>query len=300
MKRNKRICALPLCALLALSLFSGCSTQTSTETENTTSDAAKTESTAAAPTAFLGINYAQVNDTGVDLELSIYLANGRFLDTFSADQISFGQDFESASDIELVDISDENDTAQIQLTLENTDVDPQDLNLQASLSLPAGAVVDLDGNEIDDLNLEQELVYNDAERSSGYTSTTFANTDTVVYTLRSGVTDITDFMMPAYNLWEQDASNLKLIFDFSRSYNLSSDTIYGINLMIARLHPSIIFINANSSSYRQLLQAANASSKTVQFVSGTNSFINYSSASVYDDIQSLINSGKLTLDAQLN
>jgi hypothetical protein len=300
MKRNKRICALPLCALLALSLFSGCSTQTSTETENTTSDAAKTESTAAAPTAFLGINYAQVNDTGVDLELSIYLANGRFLDTFSADQISFGQDFESASDIELVDISDENDTAQIQLTLENRDVDPQDLNLQASLSLPAGAVVDLDGNEIDDLNLEQELVYNDAERSSGYTSTTFANTDTVVYTLRSGVTDITDFMMPAYNLWEQDASNLKLIFDFSRSYNLSSDTIYGINLMIARLHPSIIFINANSSSYRQLLQAANASSKTVQFVSGTNSFINYSSASVYDDIQSLINSGKLTLDAQLN
>jgi hypothetical protein len=236
------------------------------------------------------------------LELSIYLANSTFSDSFSADQLIFGQDLENASGVELLSINDENDTAQIQLSLDTADLDPQDLDLQAALTLPSGSIVDLDGNETDELSLEQELVYNDTERSSGYTSTTFDTTDTVVYTLRSGVTDITDFMMPAYNLWEQDASNLKVIFDFSRSYNLSSDTVYGIYLMVARLHPAIIFVNANTSSsnYRQLLQAANESTKTVQFVSGTNSLINYSSASVYDDIQSLIKSGKLTLDAQLN
>jgi hypothetical protein len=300
MKRNKRVSALAFCILLGSSILSGCSASTTTETESEIEDAAEQESTAITPAAFAGINYASQNDTGIELELSIYLANSTFSDSFSVDQLVFGQDLENASGVELLSINDENDTAQIQLSLENTDLDAEDLDLQASLVLPSGSIVDLDGNEADELSLEQELVYNDADRGSGYTSTSFGNTDTVVYTLRSGIVDITDFMMPAYNLWEQDSSNLKLIFDFSRSYNLSSDTIYGINLMIARLHPSIIFVNVNSSSYRQLLQAAQQSSKTVQFVSGTNSLINYSSASVYDDIQSLIKSGKLTLDAQLH
>jgi hypothetical protein len=308
MKKQKSIAHLALSCLLFSTVFTGCSSSTQTETENeqeeVASESVQEESIYYEPDVVYGIDYAQANEDELSISLLVYLINGSFVEDFTSEQIAFGSDLANAQNIEIVEIDAQRQKAEISFTLDNTDLDPADLDFNAKLTFKEGSILDELNVPASDLEFEQELTYSDTERSANTLETTyFSDTKTIVYRInKEGPEDIFGFIdfyegiIRGSRSYHYDISYF--IFDFSNANSTLEDyfaVAMGARSVIeSEYSAKTVVINLkDSNAFEEFSDFKNYARLKIQFVSGNTSDLNFNDANIYSSIQKQVQSGKL-------
>jgi hypothetical protein len=295
--------ALSMSFLLACTLLSACSTSNTQNSSESLENSTELETDTSAPAAFYYIDYAQKEDDNLSMSLLVYVRDGTFASDFNADQIQFGQDLSTASNITIESINAKQNKAQISFTLENTDLDPSDLDLNAELVFKAGSILNESSEAQEDLIYEEELCFNDSDKANEPVKATYyKDTKTLVFQISGQGPSSEDELIDSFeNLVvskeENYESNLRVIFDYS---NASQDqtnpyaSMMGIMDIMADSRCQTLIVNMPNNRAYQILQdqkSRSATRYTYRFISGDGSKIDYSKSSVYDDIEKMISSG---------
>jgi hypothetical protein len=307
MKREyKNILALPMSVLLGISALSGCSssgtsTQNSAEEEETVQETSvSSKSQILEPAADYYIEYAEKEDNTLSLNIVLCLVYGSFSDDFDADMIEFGGDLAEAAGIKVDTIDKELNTAEIWVSLENTDLDVDDLSLQSTLSLKEGAVLNADDEACDELVFDKDLTFSDADRSetSNLTEYWFKKTGTYVVRVKNeGVYGWNIISDACYETTKLESVSY-IVLDLSQTTNLVDDLseINAVHLLLLprKFTPTCVVINANDYITQKLQEYKEYYPEAkVQLVYGDVSSLNFNNKNVYSSIQSMIKSGKL-------
>lgn len=291
---------LSLSFLLAGTMLAGCASKDEQgdiypEEILTKSDAADALQT---PEAFLFLDYAMQNTSQIELNLLAACINGSFATDVNTDSLVFGGDLAAAQDVEIVSINEDHDQMLISLLIDGANLDAENLDLSASLTFKEGAIVDTDGNALDDYIIEKELVNHEDERNLAQTTRyEYEDTNTLVYQIEGEL----GFMDELYGTNFENSSNsarATLILDFTNctgaEFN-STEAIY--YLMYFMDYPYTVVVNAdpNAGYYSSLVSDVLCFSAYYTFVSGDDSLIDYTKSSVFEDILNLIRAKKFEI-----
>jgi hypothetical protein len=314
MKQKKNLISL-FCTgfLCTCTLFSGCSSSSNAkqdETEQASENEKETNTNT--PVVLCSIDYGQKEDDVLILNLNVYVFSATFRPDFDADMIRFGNDLADAKDIQINKISDERSKAEISLRLDSSDLDLESLDLNASLSFASGALQDEEGTDVPDFVLEQELIYMPEDKGSdGVDVTYLPASKTLIYRFEGDHIPASltkyyfDTIMENTAVTHDSHQVVSyLIFDFTKLKITSNEMIMGgpytTQILRAILNDQTnaygFVINAENigpNTYQSLKSAGNG---RIQYIKGDISSLNFSSDSIYDDIQNLSDAGTLKTD----
>jgi hypothetical protein len=297
--------ALSMSFLLAGTLLYGCSTSNTQSSLESKENSTVQETDTSAPAAFYSIDYAQKEDDSLSISLLVYLQDGTLASDFNADQIQFGQDLSNAANIAIESVNSELNKAQISFTLENTNMDPSDLDLNAELIFKAGSILNESGEPQEDLAYEEELSFSDSNKANAPVEAVYyKDTKTLVFKISSQGPSSEDELIDSFEnlvVSKEDnyESNLRVIFDFSNASQNQTNpyaSMLGILDIMADSRCQTLIVNMpNNRAYQNLQdqKSRSATLYTYRFVSGDGSKIDYTKSSVYDDIEKLISNGSL-------
>lgn len=160
--------ALSLSILLGCSILAGCSSNS--EDESQTADKmladaiAQTDEDADGASAYFYLDYAEKEDDGLKLAINLFVENGEISEDFDADKLQFGDDLADAVGVKVNEVDTEENKAVIWLTLPDTSLDTKNLHLNMAITIKSGAIKDENGEDADDIILEQEISTDDASR----------------------------------------------------------------------------------------------------------------------------------------
>jgi hypothetical protein len=310
-REYKKLLALPLCALLGISALSACSAaNTSQEDETETIADTQEETSAEEPLALYFIDYADEEEDAITLNLKVYLAEGTFSPDFDADMIAFGNDLAGAYGIKVNDINEDKNIAQIWLCLDKSDLDLENLDLNASLTLKAGAVKNEDGQDMQELVFEQDLIYgSDTKSSSPVSAQYLPDSKTLVYRFEGDVTGVStlnvyDNVMDSYlhsGNMHQLISYFILDFTNATQTNDTANVLAALTLTLRQQYNMYVSIlngaNTGEYTYHSLKNRKSTyGDDRIQYLAGDTSSINFTSSSLYEDIQNLLSAGTLKAD----
>jgi hypothetical protein len=296
---NKRnfICA----SLLAASmLISGCSSaqseQEQTETETETENVVEETSSAYAPTLIPTLDYASQEDDQIQLAILLNVINGTFSSDLSVDQFTFGQGLADAQGIKIEELSDDQTSATIWLSIDQGDLDVNDLKLESSMSIAADAVLDAEGSPVlEDIDLEFTLVNEEDDRAVSKDTSEyyfFPESHTVVFRFRGDGANYEKVQDVFSQSIAQCGEGGTIVADFTDCTYLPYSISNYISYITTRQSVSALFVNFDSANGNYYYE--DLSGYLVGLVNGDNSLIDYSSSDVYSQIVNLRNSGKLT------
>jgi hypothetical protein len=207
-------------------MISGCSSKDKKDDVNSLNEEtmqeenASVDLTARRPFLLCTIDYAQKEGDTLSLSLSVYLINGSFREDLNTSQIEFGGDLADAADVVIEESSTQSAAKEISFVLENSNLDPADLNLNASLLFKAGSILDEDGNAAQDLMYEHTLTFNDDEKFAreNFESSYYPDTKTLVFKITGNG--------PAYGSMSLYTDYLELFSPYDGSYDAGADLSY--------------------------------------------------------------------------
>jgi hypothetical protein len=298
MNKRNLLCA----SILAASMFiSGCSSaqseqnETEAETEVETENVSQESSSAYAPAVIPTLDYVTEEDDLIQLSVLIEVINGSFANDLSADQITFGKGLADAQGVKIEELSDDNTSATIWLSIEKGDLDINSLQLESSMSIAADAILDGEGTAVvDDYDLEFTLVnQGDDKAVSADTSEYFfyPESHTVVFRFRGDGSDYEKVKEVFRQSIEQCGQGGQIVADFTDCTSLSWSITNYISLITLYQSVNCWFVNFDLQSQGYFYE--DESGYLVHLAKGDTSLIDFSSSDVYSQIGSLVNSGKL-------
>jgi hypothetical protein len=305
-RKNNLISSLSFSILLSSLLISGCSssstdTQNSSEADETTEETNETVQNAILdPEAYYYIEYAEKEDDTLSLNILLGLRHGRFTDDFDVDKLEFGDDLATATAVKIDSIDQENNTAELYVTVQNSDLDIDDLSLQSTLCLKAGAIQNNNNEVCDTLVFNQELTFSDEDRESkdNLTQYWFKKTHTYVARIKNEGFNWSTTVPDACGIKSEQGVLTYVIFDLTQVTSpydtyVQSDAIQ-IILERKGYAPTAVVINADNYIYKDIQEYLEYYPEAkFQFVSGDVSGVNFNDKNIYSTIQKLIKSGKL-------
>jgi hypothetical protein len=311
-KEYKKFAALPISALLACTLISGCSINnekteadddnTIVETDAQTQEQNRELEAYPVPAAFLYMDYAQEKDGILNLNLTLYCSEGSFSEDFGTDLLEFGGDLTDAYDIEISEMNEQRTKASLFLKIEQGSLDADSLNLEAALNVLSGAMINEDGIACEDRLVETKLTIRDEDKNLNKVGIyLYPDTNTMVYLFNESKIEYGDIEYPYLDA--QDLIDLEyLIMDFTKVTSIDSDAIIELQNVFGLSNPQLIAMNPGEDTdyYTDLISAAGLYCPNFQFVYGDNSLIDTKSKSVYNDLKNYISKGILEVDYSAN
>lgn len=309
----KKILVLPICLLFGASALSACAAaSTSQEDETELGASTQEETNTEEPAALYFIDYAEEDEDIITLTLKVYLLEGTFAPDFDAERIVFGKDLSNAYDIKVSEMDENQSEAEICLSLSKADLDLENSDLHASMILKAGAVKDEDGQNMQDLLLEQDLIYasSDTKAAAPVTAQYLPDSKTLVYRfsgsdLAVSTMDLYDNVMSGY-LHSGNMHQLirYIVLDFTNAKENTRDTSYILEAFTLTLRQqynmeAIVLNGANTGTYTYRYLKSRKSKygdDRIQYLAGDTFSLDFSSNSLYEDIQNLVNAGVLKSD----
>jgi hypothetical protein len=311
MKKQNSIAMLTLSLLLSSTLLSGCSSS-STQTENTGSADEVTEETGAAqttaaiePYGVYAISYAEKEGDTISMNVVLDVLHANISDDFDASLIEFGGDLADAYGIKVDTIDKENNEAEIWVSLDAADLDIDDLDLQTTLILKTGALRDEDGNVLEDVACEQELIYSDTEKTTSIENATYnylKKSKTYVIRISGAGVSSYDSITNPFTKTVIDNSVSNLVYDFTNATSMSNwrPSVTALDMILLRQNHGnklpAICLNLNSTdAYNYMKEIADEEHYNLRFVYGDVSSLNFEDKDIYSKIEKMISNGQLTV-----
>jgi hypothetical protein len=285
--------ALALCTLLA-----GCS---STPLETPVADE---ETMKADPMVVTTLGYAEVEDNNLLLAIDMEVHNGSFADDFDAEDMTFGGALAGAQSVKVEDMNEERTSAVLWLGIDKGDLNAEDLNLSCSVTFAKDSLADADGTlQEEKTSFDFTLVSADADKAAEEDTSEYIlmpDTNTVVMRFHGSGTsyeNVRNAFLSAVDTFESHrswGSVEYMVIDLTDCTSLPDRVASFITDMMARQSTRTYFVNMDFDS-----TGYSFGDEWVDLglaVSGDNSLINYSSPSIYQDIDEMaFATQKLTL-----
>jgi hypothetical protein len=250
------------------------------------------------PEAFLFLDYAAQNESQIELNLLAACINGSFAADINTDALVFSGDLANAQDVQIVSVNDDHNQMQISLLLDGANLDAENLELSTSLTFQEGAILDTDGNALEDYVIEKELSNHEEERNLAQTTRyEYEDTKTLVYQIDGEL----GFLDELYGTYFENSSSSNypvLILDFTNctgaEFN-STEAIYYLMYFMDSPYTVVVNADQNAGYYSSLQSDVLSLSGYYAFVSGDDSLIDYTKSSVFEDILKLIRNKKFTV-----
>jgi hypothetical protein len=285
---------------LACSLFSGCQSADKSQSDDPQDTQEENVQVAdSMPAALAYLDYAQQEDGNILLSVSVLLIGDAYFGSdFNADAISFDGDLENAQGIKVQEIDDENRLANIWMSIEQGNLDVEDLNLSTNVQISANALQDAQGNALyADITLPACLVSDQAQRASDSSIySAYPKENTLVFNLK-GENISTAPMLDAYEetIIESDTHKVEyVVVDLSDCQSMRTNVAYVLARLLDNSNPQVYIVNGDETSdYFEVL--SEAGNENISFIEGDTSSLDLSSASAYSVLESALTDGALSI-----